>query len=452
MSFVPTNTSSNIRSSPRLKEPRPWGYLIAYLIALLWPIPLVAISKQAQALDISVMAIFSDALAFIALNILALQVIVPSRVRSFTGVFGTQKLLRFHRAMGTCALAFVIIHVLLLIVDTPGKTLPLFNSITAPPRARAAAIALVSMIILDVTSRTRLRMRMEYERWRFVHVFLAVVILGASFVHAVLVAHFSRDDSLRWGMFLMIAAAGAAVFYLRIARPYGGSWLDYRVVAVERENRRAATLILRPDEHDGFAFSPGQFAWLKFSDTRYSLKEHPFSMASSAVHPEELRFTYREVGEFTDALQYLTPDTKVLLDGPYGAWQPPEGKPITFVAGGVGVTPALSALATALDIGTPVPIHVIYACKTVDDIVGADVLQKAEQLPNVTIHIIPSTPPVGWQGYSGSINTQLLHAISGENPTNHAWFICGSKTLIHNVSGSLDQMRVPAKNIYLETF
>jgi 3-phenylpropionate/trans-cinnamate dioxygenase ferredoxin reductase subunit len=341
--------------------------------------------------------------------------------------------------------------VALLLVDEP-HLVHLFDSVHAPARARAAVLALLALLALVVSSHPRIRDRLGYERWRLVHIVLAVVLLGASFVHVVLVARFTDDAAMRWGSFAMVALAAVALFYLRVARPFARGWQPYVLERVEQETPTAATLVLRADGHGGMVFAPGQFAWLKLADSRYSLREHPFSIASSAARPEELRFTIRSAGDFTGTVADLAAGTRVLVDGPHGTFVPATDRPLICVVGGAGVTPVLSFVATAADRGTPMPLQVVYGCRSVDDVIGAATLRAAEQLPDVSVELVPSDPPAGWAGASGFVTAALLERLAGGAPAERGWFLCGPPPMLRAVEAALRELGVPSSRIQVESF
>lgn len=429
---------------------RLWTYSAAYGFALLWPLVFIAMSDAGS--DLGAARVASDAIAFVALNALTLQLVVPSRLRGFTGSFGVQRLLRFHRLMGTTALAFVLVHIALLFVDDASATAALFDVASAHGAARAGLVALVALVLIDVSSRARVRAMFAYERWRLVHIVLAIVVPTASYVHVVLVARFSDDPALKWGSFVMVAVAVCCVFYLRIARPYGGGWLPYRVREVRPDGSAAVSLVLEPDGHDGLSFTPGQFAWLKFADARYSLREHPFSIASSAARADALSFTIRTNGDFTGTVTDIAPGTRVLVDGPHGAWRPEPGTTVTYVAGGVGVTPALSACATALDGGVAQPTQVVAGCRTVADLIGGDLLEAARQLPDVDVFVVPTDPPPGWSGAHGYLGREVLQHLPGAPIADRSWFVCGPPQMTRLVRSALLELGVAPRRIHVESF
>jgi predicted ferric reductase len=316
--------------------------------------------------------------------------------------------------------------------------------------------ALVLQVVVPSRGRAftaaRVRDRIGYERWRLLHIMLGVVVLAGAFVHVILVARFATTAPLRWGTVTMVSLAAVSIFYLRIARPFGRAWLSYRLEAVVAETSTASTLHLAPDGHDGMHFEPGQFAWLKLADRRYSLREHPFSIASSAARPEQLRFTIRAAGDFTGAIPNLVAGTRILVDGPHGSYAPPAGAPLTFIVGGVGITPALSFLATAADRGHDAPLQVIYGCRTLDDVICANELTELAAAPGNDVVLVPSEAPDGWTGPSGFVTEQLLRDLIDGDPNARSYFLCGPPPMLAGVQRALAALGVSPGRVHAESF
>ncbi|MDQ1249305.1 MAG: hypothetical protein QG597_3680, partial [Actinomycetota bacterium] len=73
---------------------------------------------------------------------------------------------------------------------------------------------------------------------------------------------------------------------------------------------------------------------------------HPYSL-SAAPDGHRLRITVKNLGDQSGALATLRPGTRVLAEGPYGAFTAERarpGAPIVALAAGVGIAPLLSLL------------------------------------------------------------------------------------------------------------
>ena len=69
----------------------------------------------------------------------------------------------------------------------------------------------------------------------------------------------------------------------------------WEVVENFKEHGNARTLVLRPIDHDGFSFVPGQFAWLNTGKSPLHFDQHPISISSSAENGSnsEIAFTIK---------------------------------------------------------------------------------------------------------------------------------------------------------------
>src|SRR5262249_56138601 len=72
------------------------------------------------------------------------------------------------------------------------------------------------------------------------------------------------------------------LLYIRVIKPVYLLRRPYRIVSVRQERGDTLTLVMKPDGHGGFRFTPGQFAWLTVGRTPFRIAGHPFSFSSSA--------------------------------------------------------------------------------------------------------------------------------------------------------------------------
>lgn len=423
-------------------------WLALYLIVVLAPLTflLVAPKEPGRTFGVDLAA----GLGFGALTILALQLVLPARVRLFTQPFGVDVLLRFHRQVGFAALVLVLAHIAALMLDDPDR-LALLNPFAAPWRAQAAAAATAALLGLVVTSLWRLRLRLSYEDWRGVHLVLGLAVLGFSLAHVIGVNEYVGFGSVWIATVLVVGAGAAAVFHLRLFRPRAAARRPYRVSEIRPERGGATTLVLVADGHEGTPFAPGQFAWLKLAHAPYALSEHPFSYASSAEHPARPHFTIKAAGDFTSAIRELEPGTPVLLDGPHGSFDPPHPDGgYLFIAGGIGITPILSFLRTFADRGDERPLSLVYASRG-EDITFREELDDLEKRLRLRVVHVLSDPPPDWRGERGRVDRPLLErALAGaDRPLN--LFVCGPPALVDAVLRALRGL-VPAEDVHAERF
>jgi predicted ferric reductase len=129
--------------------------------------------------------------------------------------------------------------------------------------------------------------------------------------------------------------------YVRIYKPWRLLSRPYSVAEVRSVAPRTWALTVRAEGHEGLRFQPGQFAWITIDRSPFSVREHPFSLSSSAERTGTYEFTIKELGDFTSRIGEVQPNTRAYIDGPYGAFSTEryQGPGYIFIAGGVGISP-----------------------------------------------------------------------------------------------------------------
>ncbi len=188
---------------------------------------------------------------------------------------------------------------------------------------------------------------------------------------------------------------------------------------------------------------PGQFAFVKFEVQGVLNESHPFTISS---HPNVagLRFSIKQLGDYTRELSNLQNGTKVKIDGGYGTF---SNAVITkphqvWVAGGIGITPFL-AMAKQLPQGQSVDLF--YSLKTKSEAVYLDELQTDSQNdPNLKLH----TWYTDTQGYLTA--EQILKQVA--EPNNTVFLICGPPPMMSSLRSQLRILGVKNDMIQTEEF
>src|SRR6476646_5266925 len=152
------------------------AWVIVYLLFILAPLFALLIGIWSTPRDF--WTEFSVALGYAGLAMMGLQFGLTARFRYVTDPWGEDVIYHFHRQISLIAVGLVVAHPLILFVTRP-ELLALLNSISAPWRARFAALSTYSLIALVVTSIWRSKLRISYEAWHRSHVILALVAVVA---------------------------------------------------------------------------------------------------------------------------------------------------------------------------------------------------------------------------------------------------------------------------------
>lgn len=398
-------------------------------------------------------------LGLIAASALVCTIVVVSRLRSLTGCLGIELLLVVHRHLGTVVLGLVLAHTAAVLLADP-RNLALLDLVHAPPRARAAVIATLALVLLAVTTTARRRLRLPYQAWRTLHVVLAAAAVGGTALHVVLLRHLVQDEGMRaW----FAALAGGLLVVLAVrwaARPLAAGRRAFDVVDVRAESGGVSTLVLAPvgrrrARRDALAYAPGQFAWLRLR--RWALlHDHPFSIASGQCADGTVEFTVRRIGRWTSMLGRLRRGTRVYLDGPHGSFTVDHTRAtgLVLLAGGVGITPMMSMLRTLADRGDRRPHRLVLAGRHREDLLFGDELADLTTRLDLTVVPTLSRPPEGWTGASGRVDADLLDAVlPGRFRRDQLdYFICGSAPFVGGVVAALDELDVPAQRVHTEQF
>lgn len=430
------------------------GWILLYLFLTL--IPLFVMLLEPRPAGREFWRELSVALGFAGLAMMTLQFALTARFKILKAPYGSDIVYYFHRNISIVAFLLVLTHPLLLFIFDP-ETLGLLNLVSAPWRARAAVVSLLSLTGMVFVSIWRKQLRYEYNKWRIWHGLLASSAVTLALVHITLVNHYLNSPWKRvlWGGYAIFFLG--MLLYTRLIKPFMLMRKPYLVSEVKPELGGATTLVLEPDGHPGFRFKPGQFAWLTAWGTPFEDKEHPFSISSSAEHPEKISFTIKSLGDFTETVAKMHSGQKVFVDGAYGSFsvdQHAHAEGFVFIAGGVGITPMMSTLRTLADRGETRPLWLIYANRDWDSLTFREEIASLGEQLNLSITCVLEKPPEGWSGESGFITREMLERILPAERRKNLLeiFICGPAPMMDAVENALTAMGFFAGDIHSERF
>jgi predicted ferric reductase len=403
----------------------------------------------------------SVALGFVGLAMMGLQFALVARFKTISAPFGMDVVLQYHRQIAYVALLFILAHPILLFIENV-QFLALLDVFTSPLRAKMAVTSTVALLLLVTLSVWRKKLRISYETWQLTHGVLGVVIIATALAHVFLVGYYVNEP---WEKALWIAMSAAFVFLLlwvRVIRPlqrYRSAW---RVEEVISERGETSTIVLEQQNGDGFAFEPGQFAWIMAGKSPFAITQHPFSISSSAERTDRVTLSVKAAGDFTSSIAALKPGATVYLDGPHGAFtiDRHEGPGFVFIGAGVGVTPLMSMLRTLADREDVRPCYLFLGNRNKESITFREEIEALRSRLNLEVIHVLSRPEEGWEGEKGHIDAAVLsRGLTGEEhrrlPERHRrliYFICGPDEMMDAAEGALAHLGVPAERVHSERF
>ncbi|MBE0437031.1 MAG: hypothetical protein IBX56_14660, partial [Methylomicrobium sp.] len=272
--------------------------------------------------------------------------------------------------------------------------------------------------------------------------------------HALLVNNYFAQDWKKAVLACLIGLSLLLIIESRLLRPLRMLRRPWRVIEAKAETDQATTLVFEAEGHAGMKFRPGQFTWLTLGDSPFSLQQHPFSICSSAAHPERLAITAKALGDFTSGLSEVKPGTRAWLEGPYGVFfhDATRSRAAVFIAGGVGITPIISMLRTYRELGAHSPLWLIYACADADAILFREELDEmAAQLPLTLVYVL-TNPPEDWSGETGYVDENLLARHLPDDNESIEYFLCGPPPMMDSVEPILIARGAALNRVYSERF
>jgi predicted ferric reductase len=215
------------------------------------------------------------------------------------------------------------------------------------------------------------------------------------------------------------------------------------------------TLALRPESAAPLRFAPGQFAWLTLRSSPFAMREHPFSIASSAERGDRVEVSIKAIGDFTSTIKDVKVGETAWIDAPYGTFSiddQPDAHGYAFVAGGIGVAPIMSTLRTLADRGDRRPLVLFYGNRVWDRVAFREELEGLYARLNLKVVHVLLEPPADWPGERGFISEDvLMRHLPPERHLFHC-FLCGPTPMTTSVEHSLAALGIPAAQVHSEIF
>ena len=401
--------------------------LIALVLPLVWYIPLM---NQHDPI-----ALFSQYLGSAALIAMGLSQFLAIRLRWQQMIFGgLDQIYRLHKWLGIIAIVTVLLHDTIdAEMDGLGR-----ETLLVELAETLGELSLYGLLILVVIS---IATYIPYHIWFWTHRFMGAFFAASAFHYIFILKPFSNFDPLGLyvGGFCLLGILSYLITLLPSRMLRGRS--RYKVAGIDQTGE-AIAVSLEPAKR-GIRHRPGQFAFVKFAG-RGRDEVHPFTISKSRDAENNLRFTFKPLGDYTKRLtKELRVGDDAFVSPAYGHFTRGGKKPEVWIAGGIGVTPFV-AFAQELDEKSP-PIHFYYC---VSDASNAAHLQDFEnvvkRLPDFHFHLIETKR-------EGRLTINKIESTLGEAMSEVTVYYCGPKGLRDSLQkGFIDGGLSPRKFKYEE--
>ncbi len=179
---------------------------------------------------------------------------------------------------------------------------------------------------------------------------------------------------------------------------------------------------------------------LAYSDHKGSSRV--FSICSSPLDREVISIAFRNTGSgFKKTLVEIPIGTKILIKGPSGFFTLPEKGKHIFVAGGIGITPFMSMLGTALEKESRYDISLLYANRDQENASYLDDLKKlTTNSENFHLHTI-----------FGRLDASFIQK-AATDVENTTWWVAGPPGMVAEVKYTLGQLGISSGKVRSEEF
>jgi predicted ferric reductase len=384
-----------------------------------------------------------------------LQLVLVSRLPWIEPSLGCDRLYRLHRCLGFVIGSSLIAHPALLTVGYARRhhlsVRRQLMEFAADWPTGLAITALVVIGLLVALSTPMIKRRLTYEMWHASHLAMYVA-LGLASMHQ---TNGAEITLLPWWadywVALQIAVIGCLVVF-RAGRPIVRCARHrFRIDRIVTESDDVTSVYLTGRQLDRFTFRPGQYANVAFlSKGRWS--PHPFSF-SAAPNGRFLRVSVKAAGDFTDRIRELTPGTRVLLEGPLGAFTAAQPRDkYLMVAGGIGITPIRALIESLAASGRDIVL--LYSAKTADDLVFASELRTMIAHCHFILSRHSESAETGETNVAherGRIDKRMLARLVPDVRDREV-FICGPQLMMKAVAAALGELQVLESRIHYEQF
>ncbi len=461
-STLAAQAPASVVRRPRLATPRVWPLKDTDIYAVLGGIAVLILAmwiRHGQLHELATLGGILTAIgqlsALYGTYLVLIQLVLMSRSPYIDHVFGPDRVTAAHRWIGFSAIWLLVAH---FVFTTLGYAMAVqtdfisetFTLLTSYPYVLWSAVSLALFMVVGITSVRVARRMASYETWYAIHLYTYLAI-ALGFLHQLFVGSDFISDPVAVGFWIALyALAIGSVLVFRFGHPILVSYRHrLRVANVVTEGPGVVSLYLAGKDLDRLPVRAGQWFRLRFITAAGWWRAHPFSI-SAAPNGRYLRFTVKDLGDYSRLLQGIEIGTPVFVEGPYGVFTgvTRTRARVLMIAGGIGITP-LRALLEELPAARG-HLTLVYRASHEDEVVFRRELDQLAELRGATIHYL-----VGKRGSrempSDPLDPRSLRRLVPDMRDRDI-YVCGPAGMMERTLSGLHWLHIPNSQIHYERF
>ena len=321
--------------------------------------------------------------------------------------------------------------------------------LTTYPDVLMATVAWFLLLGVAAFSVRAARRRRRYETWYYAHLYTYLAIALAFSHQFADGAAFAESLQARVAWSALYAVVGGLLRVVPGPHPAAQRRPApvHRAVGAARGARASCRCCITGRDFDRLRAEPGQFFRWRFLTRELWWQSHPYSL-SAMPQPDLMRITVKARGDHSGSLANLRPGTRIIAEGPYGAFTPAlTGRRVLFIAGGVGITP-IRAMFAALPRRMSDGITLLYRASHPRDVVFSRELNAIAADRHAALHyLIGSRDELGYDPLDAE---HLQRTVPGLH--RYEAYVCGPPGMTQAAVSALLAAGIPRRRIHHESF